>query len=512
MITIKRCLSLLCIGVIFFSSCEKSTEPPHLQAIPADASFVGAIESKQLIKKGGLDNLKEFKFFQMINREISRQNSDMQEFVNKLVENPDASGIDWDRFYVYGCRQSSGFYVAATFLIDNLSAFEDNMGYLTQQAGNAWIEDKGDYKIITPDNSLVLAWNKQVFLVFGGDLGELDYGKFFSRSGGESIVGVTDFREFQKENYDAGFWISNDALMDLLEDEMNISKPSYMNEFSSMYIHSYLHCNDGEIKITGKVTPQSKLDEFYAKYPIIKKNFNNRLLEDFPETTYWATKLAVNLPAYLKLMNEAAASTGVYDLQEMLDSPAAKTVIDGLDGDFLLSLYGFAQGPFPMPLVGISFSVKSEEDFNRILSLVPQEIVQRTGKFYSIGSMGFAVYVAYKDKRVLLTDDADAITAFVENGYSKSLKNSSLASNLKNEPSLFYLNLDLNSYPGNIRALLQNEMPRDVKPAITFLEICKDFSFGSDKDNQFYVSLKFKDNKQNGLKLLIKSLDDIAAQ
>jgi hypothetical protein len=188
-------------------------------------------------------------------------------------------------------------------------------------------------------------------------------------------------------------------------------------------------------------------------------------------------------------------------------------VIDGLAGDFLLSLYGFAQGPFPIPLAGISFSVKSEDDFNRILSLIPEGMLQKTDDFYTINLLGaVTISVAFKDGRVFITDDADAITAFTGKGYSKSLKNSPLASSLKNDPALFYLNLDLSSYPGNIRTLLQNETPPVAKPAIDFLETCKDISFGTDKDNEFYLSLKFKDSKQNGLKLLIKNLDEIAAQ
>jgi hypothetical protein len=264
--------------------------------------------------------------------------------------------------------------------------------------------------------------------------------------------------------------------------------------------------------MTGKMSPQSKVDEFYAKYPLIKKNFNNSLLEDFPENSYLSIKLAVNWDEYMKLFSEVASATDNYEFQSILDDPTAKTVLNALDGDILLSLYGFAQGPMPIPLLGISFSVKSEDAFKSLLTLIPEEILQQTGDFYTIGAMGMAAYVAYKDKRVLVTDDAEAITAFTGKGYGKNLKNSPLADSYKNDPSLFYLNLDLKSYPVSIQSLLQSETPRYAKSYLSLLDTYKDFSYGATKDNEFYLSLKFKDNSQNALKLFIKSLDDAAAQ
>jgi hypothetical protein len=515
MLTIKRCLSFLCVGIILFSSCEKPTVPPHLQVIPADALFVVAIESEQLVKKGGLDNLQEYKFFQSIEKELSNQNPDLKEFVTKLIENPKASGIDTERFYVYGLNRASGFYAVATFKMNNLAAFEDNLAYLAKQ-NDIRIEDKGDYKLIAADNSGAFAWNDNVLLFMGGNLNGVDYKKSLSLSD-NSIVSVADFRDFQKQTYDAALWMSYGTAMNILKEGMkmnigtNIQMPSYLDELSSTYIHAYLHCDNGEIKITTECTPVSELDKFYAKYPLIKKDFNNQLLEDFPETTYMSAKFAINPLEYIKLLNTTYSSLNMYSIQEMLESPVVKTVVDGLGGDFLFNLYGFAQGPLPLPLAGISFSVKSEDDFNRILALIPERLVQPTGDFYAIGLMGVVtIYIAYKDNRVLVTDDAETITAFVGKGYSKSLKDGPLATRLKNEPALCYINLDLSSYPGNIRTLLQKE----AKPVVSFLEICKDFSVGCDKDNYYnsYISLKFKDNKQNGLKLLIKSLDEIAAQ
>jgi hypothetical protein len=511
--TIKHCVSLLCIGIILFSSCTKSTVPPHLKAIPADAVFVVAFENAQLIKKGGLDKLKDYKFFQSIKEELAGQEPRVQDFFNKLLENPASSGLDLKQSYIYGVKVENGFYGAATFKINKASTLEDNLTELLKEE-DIEIEDNGDYKLISPTRDVAFVWNKEVFLIYTGDLEGVNYGEAFSLSDEESVAGVADFQEFQKQKYDVGFWASCGQFLDIIEKEAAIQYPAFMSGFSDTYVHAYLHFNNGEIKVTGKMSPQSKMDEFYAKYPLIKKDFNNSLLEDFPENSYLSIKMAVNWEEYMKFFSEVASSANNYDydFQSILNDPTAKTILNALDGDILLSLYGFAQGPVPIPLLGISFSVKNEEAFKSLLTLIPQEILQQAGDFYTVGAMGMSAYIAYKDKRVFVTDDAEAITAFTGKGYDKNLKNSPLADSYKNDPSLFYLNLDLKSYPVSIQSLLQNETPRYAKSYLSLLDTYKDFSYGTTKDNEFYLSLKFKDNSQNALKLFIKSLDDAAAQ
>jgi hypothetical protein len=224
-----------------------------------------------------------------------------------------------------------------------------------------------------------------------------------------------------------------------------------------------------------------------------------------------ALKFAVNLDEYLKLIKESIASLGDSTVTAAFDNPPVQTIVGGLGGDFFLSLYGFAQGPIPIPLVGVSFSVKSEADFNNLLALVPQEVIQQTGQFYSIGAMGFSIYVAYKDNRVFLTDDSEAITAFTGSGFAKNLKNTSLTDIYRKYPELVYFNLDLDAYPASIKTLLQSGPLKDAGPALSLLEKCKDITYGVNENKEVIFSFKFKDNKQNALKTLLKSIDELAA-
>ena len=473
-----------------------------------------------MVKKGGLDNLKDYKFFQKVSEEISQLDLSAQKFINELITDPKSSGLDTKQFYIYGVKQKDGFYGAAVFKMDKLSTFDKKMKELAQlDDSDISIEDKGDYKLITPERSSALVWDESLLFILGGDLYDIDYKELFTLSEDKSILSIDDFRTFYKGSHDIGLWCSYQQLMDMIGSLSNEPMPAILNELSNTFVHSYVNFEKGEIKATGKMSPQSKIDEYYKKYPVIKNDFNDKLLEDFPETSYLSLKLAVNWSEYLKLINETMSSSlsqGTYQterLKEVFEDPTVKTVLDALGGDVLFGIYGFAQGPIPMPLIGLSFTVNSENDFNNLLALLPAEAYQKTGDYYTMGfGMGIAAYFGYKDNRVFATDDADAIAAFAGKGFSKTLKNNSLSDSYKKDPFVFYFNLDLDTYPESIKAMLQSGAPREVRNYLSLLDPYKDFTYTANKSGEFVFSLKFKDQSQNSLKVLLKNMDDTASK
>jgi hypothetical protein len=74
------------------------------------------------------------------------------------------------------------------------------------------------------------------------------------------------------------------------------------------------------------------------------------------------------------------------------------------------------------------------------------------------------------------------------------------------------LNLDLETYPENLRAMLKNNAPGEVKTFLSAVEPLKDVSYSVDEKSTFTFSLKFKDDKQNSLKTILKTIDDAASR
>jgi len=513
---IKHWLALLCVGIILFTSCEKTVTSSQLGAIPADAMFVVSVEGEKLTKKGGLDNLKDYKFFQKISEEINQLEPSVQKFVNELIADPKSSGLDTKQSYIYAVNRNNGFYGSGVFKVDNLSVFDKHVAELVKLERNISIEDKGDYKLISPDRTVAFVWNESLLFILGGELNDVNYKELFTLPEDKSILSQSDFQTFIKQSHDVGFWCSYKQLVDMLGNVSGEQLPAIFDDFSNTFVHSYVNFENGEIKFTGKMSPQSKVDEFNKKYPVIKKDFNDKLLGDFPETSYFSLKLSVNWSEYLKLITETMPSTGDYQVDQikfMLSNPAVQTVLDALGGDLLFSVYSFAQGPLPIPLMGLGFTVKSEDDFNNLLAFFPSGIFQKTGDYYTAGfGMGIAVYFAYKDNRVFVTDDVDAIVAFAGKGFDKTLKSNDLASSYKKDPFVFYFNLDLDAYPASIKTLLQTTAPRDIRDYLSLLDPYKDFTYTTSKNGEFVFSLKFKDRSQNSLKVLLKNLDDTASK
>ena len=510
---IKHWIVLLLMGVILFTSCEEKVKSSHLGAIPADAMFVISLENEQLRKKGGLDNLKEYKFYQKITEAIGEQKPEVQKFLNDLIADPKSSGVDTKQSYIYGAKRNDGFYGAGVFVMDNLSTFDKNLKKLIKsENSDLEIEDKGDYKLIGSESSSALVWNESLLFILGGDLSDFNYKGLFTLTEDKSILSVDDFQAFIKQSHDIGFWCSYQELMDVVAKESNTPIPAIASDLKGTFIHSYVNFENGEIKLAGKMSPQSKVDEYYKKYPIIKKDFNDKLLGDFPETAYLTFKVAINWSEYLKLITETFSTGSAHAeyAQVLKENPMIKTIFDALGGDVVYSIYGFAQGPMPIPLMGLSFTVKSESDFDNLRGLLPQEMIQKTGDYYTIGSMGMGAYFAYKDNRVFVTDDTEAIKAFIGKGFDKTLKDNELSSNYKKDPCVFYINLDLETYPESIKMMLQTNTPPEVRNYLSLLDPYKDFSYTTNNNGEFAASLKFKDKSQNSLKVLIKSIDDAA--
>jgi hypothetical protein len=347
-------------------------------------------------------------------------------------------------------------------------------------------------------------------MILGGDITD-NYQELLDLPKEKSILSVRDFSTFQNRNGDVACWISAEYMTEFFRKIATVQMPGFLKDIEGTYLHAYLHFENGEMKAAGKLSPQSKVDEFLTKYPVLKTNLNNDLLEDFPETSFMSARFSVNWMEYMKLIDEAAGAMGDPSVSRMLRDPSMQKILNTIEGNAVLSIYGFAQGPLPLPLLGLSFSIKDKNGFDQILSMFPPGSAQKSGDYYIINlGMGISVYMARKNDRILLTDDVDLIAGFAGKGLSKALKNNEYVKNHAKDPCFFYINMDMDAYPENIKTVLYKEGPEDLQNALNMLSIYKDMSYSINDRNEVTFSLRLKDNSQNSLKLLLKNMDDIS--
>jgi hypothetical protein len=497
--------------MMFFHACKQSNGSLQLEAVPADALFVIALENKQITDKSGLDHPEDFKIFDYINKAIG-ENEEVASFYNKLVRDSKAAGVDKDRFYLYGATQEEGIgtnyfdYGALIVKLSDAEVFEA----LLKVSGLTDIQDRGTYKMIE-SNDLTVVWNKQIAQIFGGNVYQIDFETSFKRP--KNILSVADFEQFQQRSYDVGLWMSYGALMTRIngmKDVVELTGMSkFIDEFSDTHIHAYLDFNDAEILLSIVATPQDKMELFYKN---LAKEFNQQLLNDSPETSFFAFNMSVNMAEYIRLLKDMTGNAILFD--EMLNDATTSTVINAFEGDLLLNLYGFAQGPLPLPLAGVGFTVKDRESFDRLVFLLKREMpVSAVGEHYSVSLGGFIpAYFAFKDNRVLVTNDAENIAEFLKGRSGKTLASNPIGNIMKESHYSSYINLDFDSYPEAIRNLAQASMGNKFESFRSTISPFKDLTVRTtDKYRGSSMSLRFK-NKGNSLKQLLQSIDKIVAE
>jgi len=499
---IKQIALVLCIGVLMvFASCKKTGLPPQLRVIPSDAALVVSIENKQLIMKSGLNNITDFKFIQSLRDEMDFDDG-VNAVFDEFLKNPESLGIDLDKSYFFVNAKDENFFIGFVFNMKNLTKFEENVNKIIEKWDYLKVENRNAYNFVI-DDSGILAWNKEVVVagMVDSDIATSQCDMLFNLPEGKCIASVPDFMDFCNRSFDVGLWGSYSSLLKNTSSFTKINIPENLNEFMDMNVHAYLNFDNGEMRLSYLMTPQSKITDFLKKYPIIKKQFDNKLLRPFPEKSYLVVKQSLNFQEYIKMIKDFDNSD--ISINEILNESEYGDIINGLGGDILFSLYGFAQGPFPIPLAGLAFNVNSNDDFDKMRTLIPRGMAKQNGDYYVVSTgLMVSVYFAFKDNVVFVTNDADAIVAFTGKGVDKAMN----ASNL----SPFYINLDIDSYPENVRNALQSQLGVAAIEAMNYLKPYKDFTISVDDDFQTVFSLKFKDKSQNSLKQLLKSVDEIS--
>jgi hypothetical protein len=302
---------------------------------------------------------------------------------------------------------------------------------------------------------------------------------------------------------------------------IDMSSLDIFKELEGTYAYGYLNLENGEINLKSSMGPKDKIEGFMTKYPVIKKDFDETLYHAFPEQSFLAIKLSINIKEYLNCIKASVqAISSNYDgeynpYSEVLsafDDPSVQKVVDALNGDVLSSIYGFVEGMFPIPRTGIAFTVNGEKAFHDLLGMLPPDMWSKTGDYYTLspgGGMPASIVFGYKDNKVYVSDDIDAMVKFIDKGSEKNIAAGSLGERLKRNVMLFYVNLDLDAYPEHIKLLLQNTIGgRSYKQFSSYMNIYKELSYGLTGNYEFEASLKLKNANVNALKQILKNIDE----
>lgn len=154
-------LSLVSVAILFFSSCSKKNQVGKM--IPDSAIFVAQVDLKSL---GNKLSWKEIQQTDIYKKALS--DSSMTGWRKNLLENPAASGIDFDAGIVFFTADHDGSkYFAAEGKIKNQSDFDQ----FNKNFSEGTPTKNGDVNELTLKNNGVVGWkdNQFIYLMSPGD-------------------------------------------------------------------------------------------------------------------------------------------------------------------------------------------------------------------------------------------------------------------------------------------------------------------------------------------------------
>jgi hypothetical protein len=497
---LKNGAAVAIMGTFMFVSCkQKTTQTPFArEIIPADASLVISVNYDNIVRKGNLTDLENYAFLKGLRNELETAPSNIRETAMSFIKDPSSLGLDLKNIYIFGVQNGDEMAVFVSADIAQLSVFEDVLKKI--EAGEQ--VDRVAFKIIE-DGQFAISWNREVALL--SFTNGYDYAALYEKK--TSICTDAEFTGSYPAEGDIRIWCRYENLLKFatsINPEMSL--PSVVEDYKNLYVAAYIDFVDGKIVADITSGPKSEVDRIAEKYPVARDKFNDKLLGDLPEPSFLLFKYAVNTRAFVDLLTQ---TSGEIEEASPLNSPELQKVIDALAGDFAIDIHGFAQGFMPLPLVSAVFSVNGEEGFNDILSLVPEQFASKTGGYYTaVVPPMFSIFYAYKDGRVIVTNDDQQIASFTGKSSDRTLKDNETIKKYAASPTLVYLNLDLSSYPANIQSLVKNASFGEQSDALkTILSRLNSFVVWQSDKYTSTGNLKFADSSVNSLQSLLQIFD-----
>jgi len=461
--------------LLTLNSCKKSSST--FSVIPKDTKAVLVVDVKSIYDKADLKNIGDYSFYNTGMKELQNENKDGAEFIETFLDDPAVSGINLlDDIFVYYVKSGSDDeYVVFALPLQKSEKFEKWLKDLFDKAEEDFdVQKNGNYKYITPDDDISIAWNKGAALIvkakgYDSDV-EKELETLMTLKKEDQISNNNDFVDFYSDKKDVSFWMDYELLSDIDNDYDYVSKEMNMN-FDDMSMSAYLDFLDGEINLSMKVDIPD--DNPVAK--LYDAKFNADILKYAPEKTFGVLSFALNTDAlydYLKTI------PSIGDADEQLENQIGfnlKDIVNSFKGSFFVDISGFEEkeveytdysmdwnentGEYEyketpkiknqmVPQGIFAFDINDSKVFDSLLKSATSagQLTDENG-YYSMPVKGTNIYFGFNSDVFVLSLDDEAMEKFKSGGYSDNLASADEGSEIKNNTYYMKLFLDLNKYP-----------------------------------------------------------------
>lgn len=496
-------LIALMAGVIL-SSCGRKI-PEYVNSIPDNAILVASLHPMEIHKKGQLNTLENLK--EKVKGEVWEQ----------ILEDPLSSGLMMDEyFFVFLKLEEEAPVIGVVSGMKDTEKFESVLGRIKEDI-RAEFRETDDYTYIRPDEEGIIGWNKEQMIVLAtpdGDEFEPDYltatlDTMFNPVKETSITSLVDFRDFLGNMKDLNVWLSSDDLEKLIEkarkDSIQIDLPVTLY---NNYAHAYCEFEEGVMYVTGETHFSEEVEKNIEEVLVMKPSLNEPMLELAPGgDLLMALAGSMELDKLRRIVKRLprADTTGAGDRVEQVTGVPAEELLDGLTGDFVVSVNGVREETM-LPLeIFIGLGVKNEVIQEKLMGKVgDMTTVERQEDFFIINAQGMEIYSGIVEDIWVITNSRGYKDEVSDGKLENSLVDSRFNDFADGSVGMF-LNMDMSQYPQMVRSML-NQNPRQ-RQWLEYISSSFEYLGMSASNYESRITLETSKPEENSLYTILKMTD-----
>lgn len=340
-------VSLLAVCLLFLASCKNANKSGLF--IPKDAAVVFHINSSSLSSKLSWDEIKKTDWFRDAYAEASKDS-----FAQKLLDNPDASGVDTKADFVFFIKKRGrGAFNVFEGSIKDAAAFE---ALIKKMSGKEKIEKDGDWNLLTPNNSSVITWNAGKFALindmpmddmnpmsrgrmseptrFGSDSLKVFVKQVMNLGNDESLFADDRFADIMKESGDIHLWVNSSAMLSDMAGMMSMMKIGSL--FQGNVSAGTINFEDGKISMKSKQYFGEELKKMMEKFD--SKKIDAAVLNRIPSDNVIGV-LAMNIdPMSLREFIKSIGMDGMMNMMLAEQDMTMEDIFTATKGEFVFAL------------------------------------------------------------------------------------------------------------------------------------------------------------------------------
>jgi hypothetical protein len=497
--THRSALLFAMIGMLIFCSCKKEKTPVNLTMIPRESSMVISLDLEALAKKANMADFRKTELYKNISQELGSK----QQTLKLIWDDPEKSGIKFKKAFIFATDSANA---GLTLELKSASDFESMITRFAKEENLTLAVQKGagcKYVVLPGNDSSSVIWDdNKALCVMHTPTGEAL--RMFGTTPESGILSNKDFASFYEKRKEVACWVSVDRLYKMAGSKL--SNPLLTAEsdmLKGINYHINAEFKEGSVEMTCEMTPHDqagKLVKSFISTP------NDEMLKYIPGKSYLLAKMSVNMKALIALLSKDKNAF------EKLP-PETLSVVNSLKGSFAFNLFNFADAGMPMPQFVMAATVNDQSIYNLLTkkALAENKLHQFNG-YAGITEIIYSYYIAQKGNLLMASNSEDVIKNFAA---GKPIENNLLNSEHKaveNTPAYFYMNLDLDTYPSSLVALL-DQLGSGTAAKFRSIMFFKDMecSYINGATTSKCV-LRLKETKGNSLAVILKNINSFVGK